>query len=221
MQLQAYLKILWRRGWIMLLLAILTAVAAFGFSLIIKDRAPIYKATVKIQVQPARTDFGQAQAAKQLLGSYQAWLDSNYRAKDVIDTLQLDMVPQELRNDVRIASDLNTLVIQIEVENSDPSIANDVAREWANLFVRWRFEENQQVRREDRIDAEILDDPQIGLERPKTLINTLAGGIMGFLIGLAVVFVLEYSESGILRSPEDVDRFLEIPVLGAIPPAEQ
>ena len=56
MQLQQYMRILWRRGWIMLLLAVLTAAAAFGFSQIIKERAPLYKSTVTILVKPARTD---------------------------------------------------------------------------------------------------------------------------------------------------------------------
>src|SRR5690606_21440399 len=89
MQLQEYLRILWRRGWIMIALAVLTAAAAFGFSLIVKQRAPLYKSTIDILVQPARSDFGQAQAAKQLLGTYQRWLNSSYRAADVIENLQL------------------------------------------------------------------------------------------------------------------------------------
>jgi capsular polysaccharide biosynthesis protein len=217
MQLQTYLKILWRRGWIMILLAVLTAAAAFGFSLIIRERAPLYKSTVKILVQPAQTDFGQAQAAKQLLGPYEAWLNSTYRAADVIDTLQLDMTPAELLSDVRIAGDINQLVLRIEVEHPNGDVANDIAREWAGLFIQWRNQENEEVRREDRIDAEILDDPVYGIERPKIAINTAAGGILGFLIGLGIVFVLEYLESGIIRSPDDVDRVLAIPVLSAIP----
>jgi capsular polysaccharide biosynthesis protein len=217
MQLQTYLKILWRRGWIMILLAVLTAAAAFGFSLIIRERAPLYKSTVKILVQPAQTDFGQAQAAKQLLGPYEAWLNSTYRAADVIDILQLDMTPGELLSDVRIAGDLNQLVLRIEVEHPNGDVANDIAREWAGLFIQWRNQENEEVRREDRIDAEILDDPIYAIERPKIAINTAAGGILGFMIGLGIVFVLEYLESGIIRSPDDVDRVLAIPVLSAIP----
>jgi len=220
MQLQNYFRILWRRGWIMVTLAILTAVAAFVSSLIIKQRAPLYKSTVEILVQPARSDFGLAQAAKQLLGPYEAWLDSSYRAGEVIEVLDLDMVPRQLLSDVRIASDLDQMVLRIEVENPDGDLANDIARTWATLFIDWRNQQNQENRREDRIDAEILDDPIYGIERPKTAINTIAGGVMGFLIGLAIVFVLEYIESGIIRSPEDVDRYLGMPVLGAIPPGE-
>jgi capsular polysaccharide biosynthesis protein len=108
-------------------------------------------------------------------------------------------------------------VLRIEVEHPNGDVANDIAREWAGLFIQWRNQENEEVRREDRIDAEILDDPVYGIERPKIAINTAAGGILGFLIGLGIVFVLEYLESGIIRSPDDVDRVLAIPVLSAIP----
>lgn len=220
MQLQTYVRILWRRGWIMLLLAVITAAAAFGFSTIMEERAPVYKSTLKILIQPARTDFGQAQAAKMLLRSYVAWMDSNYRASDVIDTLQLDMVPDELRGDVTIASDDSRLVIQVDVENHNGDVANDIARTWAELFIQWRNEENQKVRREDRIDAIIIDDPRYVLDSPKTTVNTAAGGVLGLLVGLAIVFVLEYLEAGVIRTPEDVDRILAMPVLGSIPPVE-
>ncbi len=41
--------------------------------------------------------------------------------------------------------------------------------------------------------------------------------MLGLLLGGTVVFVLEYLESNIVRSKEDVERFLELPVLAAIP----
>lgn len=220
MQLQTYLRIIWRRGWIMLALAIITAVSAFAFSKIMEERAPVYKATIRILVEPARTDFGQAQAAKTLLRSYVAWMQSRYRAEGVIDRLDLDMVPDQLMNDVTIASDDSRLVIQIDVENANPAIATDIAREWANLFVEYRQEQNAEARREDRIEAEIIDEPSTGLDRPNWKINTLAGGIMGLLVGMAIVFVLEYLGAGVIRSADDVSRFLDMPILGAIPSSE-
>jgi capsular polysaccharide biosynthesis protein len=220
MRIQDYIRILRRRGWIMLLLAVLTAAAAFGFSQIRERRSPVYRSTITILVQPSRTDFGQAQAAKVLLRSYVAWMDSNYRAQDVIDTLQLDMTPEQLREDVTIASDDSRLTIQIDVDHEIGDVANDIARTWADVFIQWRNEENQRVLREDRIEAVIIDDPRYRLYQPNTKINTAAGGILGLLIGFGVVFALEYMESGIIRSPEDVSRALSTPVLGVIPPSE-
>lgn len=204
----------------MLALAVLAAAATFGFSTIMEERAPVYKSTIRILVEPQRTDFGQAQAAKTLLRSYVAWMDSRYRAAEVIDRLDLDMVPDQLMGDVEIASDDSRLVIQIDVENPNGELANQIAKEWATLFIEYRNERNAEARREDRIDAQIIDDPVFSLDRPNVKINTAAGGILGLLIGMAIVFVLEYLEAGVIRSPEDVDRFLSMPMLGAIPPTD-
>ena len=101
-------------------------------------------------MNPGRTDFGQAQAAKELLSSKQVWLYSTYRAQDVIDTLQLDMTAGELLGDVRVASDAS-YVITLTVENTDPNLANDIARTWGNLLIMEQTADNDTLRQEDRI----------------------------------------------------------------------
>ncbi len=219
-QIQQYLQIIIRRGWIVVLAAVLTAGSAYGFSRIQEQRNPVYKSTISLLIQPNRPDFGQAQAARQLLRSYVAWMQSNYRAQAVIDRLELDMVPEQLLGDVTIASDDSRLVIQIDVENSNGELANQIALEWANLFIEYRNQENNDVRREDRIDAVLIDDPRFSLDSPDTDINTIAGFILGALVGVAIVFVLEFLESGVIRSSQDIDKYLTMQVLGSIPPTE-
>ena len=54
---------------------------------------------------------------------------------------------------------------------------------------------------------------------PKTRVNVLAGALFGVLVGVLVVFFLEWLEMDIIRSSDDVERILELPVLGTIPPA--
>ncbi len=217
-QLLSYLKIIMRRGWIVLLAIILLAGVAFGISTYLLENSPVYQSTVQVLISPARSDFGQAQAAKTLLNSYVAWLDSNYRAAEVIDRLDLTMTPEQLRSDVSFAADDLRLVVKIEVENSNGDTANDIARTWADLLIEWRNEENQKNRREDRIDATRLDDPRYALDSPKRAINTAAGGIAGLLIGLLIVFLMEFSASGTIRTTADIERFLAVPVLAAVPP---
>ena len=214
MELRDYLRVVRRRGWLIVVLAVLTAGATFGFS---KLQTPVYEASLRMLVQPARTDFGQAQAAKQLLRGYVQWIRSSYRAAGVIDRLQLDMTPGQLLGDVEVASDDSSFVIQINVENSDPSLAQDIATTWGNLFIQWRVEDNATQRREDRVDVEFIDDPQVGLERPQTTINTAAGLVFGALLGIMVVLALEWIESGVVRRSDDVERYLDIPVIGTIP----
>ncbi len=213
MELNDYLRILRQRGWLIILLAILTAGAAFGYSTI---QEAVYKSSVRLLIT-SRPDFGQTQAAKALLRDYAAWLNSSYRADQVINQLQLDMTPSQLLADVTIAASDSTNIIQVDVENTDPALANEIARAWGQALIDWREQENAGLRNEDRIKAVFVDDPQVGLDRPRTNINTLAGAVFGALLGIIVIFFLEWLESGIVRRSEDVERYLEIPVIGSIP----
>ena len=38
--------------------------------------------------------------------------------------------PGELLGDVHVSSDGNSFIIQLTVENTDPNLANDIARTW-------------------------------------------------------------------------------------------
>lgn len=214
MELRDYVRILRQRGWVIVVMAVLTAVAAFGFS---KMQTELFESNVKMLVLPSRTDFGQAQAAKELLRSYEQWLYSRYRAQAVINELQLDMTADALLGDMKVASDNSSFVIQMTVENSDPNLANDIATAWGNLLIQWVNANNDKLQKEDRITVEFLDDPQAGLSRPNTKINTAAGFVFGALIGVIVIFALEWIESGVVRRTEDVERYLDIPVIGSIP----
>ncbi|MFQ5420315.1 MAG: YveK family protein [Anaerolineae bacterium] len=213
MTLNDYMRILRQRGWLIILLAVLTSGAAFGFS---KMQTPVYKSTAQLLIT-SRPDFGQTQAAKVLVRDYAVWLQSSYRASKVVEALQLDMTPQQLMADVKIAAATSENTIKIEVENTDPNLANDIARVWGNQLITWRDEQNAGLRKEDRIEAELLDDPVPGLESPKTNINTAAGAVFGALLGIIIIFVLEWVESGIVRRVEDVERYLDVPVIGTIP----
>jgi capsular polysaccharide biosynthesis protein len=213
-ELSDYVRILRRRGWIILLVALLTALAAFGFS---KMQTNVYKSTLNLLVRPSRTDFGQSQAAKELLKTYEAWLYSSYRAQAVIDELQLDMTAQELLGDVEVASDNFSFMVSLAVENSDPDLANDIARTWGNQLIQWQQQENDKNRQEDRITIEFRDDPRVALDRPNTRINTLAAFVFGALVGIILIFMLQWLESGVMQRSEDVERYLEIPVIGTIP----
>lgn len=216
MPLGEYFRILRRRGWIIVLLAILTAASALVFSTV---QNPVYRATVNVLVQPARTDFGLAQSAKLLLDSYVAFLDTDNSAAAIIQDLQLDMLPEALRADVSIAAEAQRFLITIAVDNENGDAANDIARKWAELLVQWRNDENQKQRREDRVTALLLDAPRYVLDHPRRGLNTAAGGVLGILLGGLLIFFLEYWDTGILRTRADVERQLNLAVLGAIPAA--
>ncbi len=214
MSLRDTLRILRQRGWIALLIAILTAAAAFGFS---EMQTPVYKSTILLSIN-TRPDWGTSQAAKALLRNYAANMYSLPWAQQVIDRLQLDVTPEDLKSRVTIDPDETRFTLQIEVKDYSPELADRIAETWAQLTVEWRRAENQKLlEKRDWVDANIIEPPKATLYSPQTKINTLAGLILGALVGVLVVFGLEWIESGIVRTPEDMERFAGLTVLGAIP----
>ncbi len=217
MNLIDYGRILLRRGWIMLLLAVIAAGAAYFLS---TQQTRIYQSTQRVLIQPARNDLGLAEATLRVLNPYVVFLDSRVIARQVIDQLQLDMTPDYLKSNVFIAADQLRMTVQIDARLPDCDLSNDVARVWGEQLVQWRNEQNQQQRREDRVDALLPDAPQCELYAPRPFVNAAVGAVLGLLLGGVIVFVLEYLESSIIRRRDDLERGLDLPVLATIPDTE-
>jgi capsular polysaccharide biosynthesis protein len=174
-----------------------------------------------VLIQPARTDNGLTLAVIQLMNSYQVYLKSTERAQEVIDTLKLDLLADDLLSKVEMVSNRDNLTIQIDVTLPDQQIAGDVARAWGDLLVQYRNEQNQTARQEDRVSATLPDKASVGLFSPRPLISAIAGAILGLLVGGVIIFVLEYLESSIVRRREDIERAIDLPVLATIPDMER
>ncbi|HEY76576.1 MAG TPA: hypothetical protein G4O00_10415 [Thermoflexia bacterium] len=218
MELGQIVGILRKRWWIILVAVVATVVSAVGFT---KLQTPVYQSTVEVVIQPARPDFGLTQSAKTLLRSYMTVADSNKWAQQVIDRLRLDMTPQQLRANARFAAEDDRMVIKIEIEDTDGEQANRIARTWATLLVEWRDSENQRLRKEDRVGAVLRDEPTYSQAwPPRMAIVLVAGALFGLLIAAVVIFFLEWVESGIIRTPRDVEQWIGITVLGTVPPAD-
>jgi len=214
MEIRDYLRILRKRGWIILLVAAIAVGSAFVFS---KLQTPVWKASARVSINPARPDFGLTQSAKILLRNYVANMYTTTWAQRVIARLSLDLTPERLKSMTIIASDDSRLIIQVDVKDHDPHQAQSIADEWAQLLVEWREQENAKLRKEDRVYAQRLENATVGLHSPKLKINLVAGGILGLILGGLIVFFLEWLEAGIIRTREDMERFVGLPVLGAIP----
>lgn len=219
MELKDYLRILRKRGWIILAVAVFAALAAFGFS---KVQTPVYKATIQLSVEPARLDWGLSNTVKDILRSYVVRLNSHSMAQNVIDRAQLDMTTDELKSRLFISSDASNYTIQIEARDSDPAVAMQIAQTMAELFVQEREQWNQDQDMRDRIVVSIVDDVRRAeIHTPKTKTNVLVGLVFGAIVGGIIVFVLEWLESDIVRAPEDVERTVGWTVLGTIPVSDE
>jgi len=218
MEIHDYLRILRKRGWIIIVVALIAGVSAFAFS---KIQTPIYSATVKLSVVPARaTDWGSSNSLKDLLRNYAENIRTHAMAAEVIDREQLDMDTSTLLSKLFVNPDSSTFTLALEARDRDPKVAMDIVNQMAIVFTEDREQWNQKQDKRDRIDVQMLDSVyNLGYQQysPRTQINTLAGLIFGALVGILVIFFLEWLETDTIRTAEDIERVIDTTVLGAVP----
>jgi capsular polysaccharide biosynthesis protein len=214
MQIKDYVNLLLKRGWIIILVAVATTLGAYGVS---KLQTPIFRSTIRISVTPARSDYGLSLTIQNVLRNYAAQIKTRRMAQTVIDKLKLDIAPDLFISELAIAAQLDNNIIQIDVDDPDPNRAQFIANTLARTFVEQQTALQADIDRLNRLDIAVMDDALPGeLNRPKTKNNVLAGGILGLLLGAVIVFGLEYLDDT-LKTAEDVDRFVGLTTLGAIP----
>ena len=132
MTVQEYLRIIRRRGWIILVAVALAAAAAFGISSMQKE---MYRATVFVSTVPARPDWGLGNTAKDLMRNFASNIQTPEIAQRVIDRAQLDQNPYDFLAHVNVAADSSDFTIKIEARARDGEVAKLMALTLADEFV--------------------------------------------------------------------------------------
>lgn len=216
MDLREYGRVLLRRGWIVIVCALVGALGAFLFSRI---QTPIYRSTITLSAVPSRpSDYGQSLAIKNLLRLYGEQMRTKNIAQQVIDQLQLDMAPEKFLGGVEVSANEDRYTLDVAVKDPNIDMVPRMTQALAENFIILHQQENLQIDQNDRILVNLLDNATPPEKfSPKTTINVLAGAILGALAGVIAIFIVEYIQSAYIRKPEDVERTLNLTVLGAIP----
>lgn len=98
----------------------------------------------------------------------------------------------------------------------DAQVAREIYVMLAKRHEEARISEVMQPTEVQVIDAAIAPDKPI---RPKKLLNVVIGAILGLFAGTGFVFLREYLNMSV-RTAEDVNQYLDLPVLGSIPDFE-
>jgi len=181
---------------------------------------PVYKASTSLIVSRTQSSalnnsqiqVQDIQTSRMLAATYSEFVKSRRVLQPVIERLRLPLTVDQLKNSVDVAAKGNTEIIEISVKNSDPrkaaEIANAIADSFVENIVKIMNIDNVQV-----IDKAIPPTSKIS---PKTSLNIAVAAILGFMISVFIVFLLEYMDRTI-KSPEDIKKYLDLPVLGVIP----
>lgn len=220
MELWEYVQVLLRWGWVIVLVTALFGAAAFGF---IKVQTPRYTSLVEVAVTPSRLELGLSQTIINLLRNYVSSIQSEGMARRAIEKLGLsDVDAAALSRQISAEALEADFKIKIEVTNRDPIFAQRVAQAVAQLFVEdvQAFALRQDPL--DRMTATLLNGgaQPAGQTWPRKKLLAFTGVGGGLVLGLLIALALEWAREELVQTPQEVERWLDLPVLGSIPALE-
>ncbi|WP_256204159.1 YveK family protein [Planococcus faecalis] len=109
-------------------------------------------------------------------------------------------------------------LLNIMVMDADPAVAVGIANKTAEIFEA-EIIELMNVDNVSILSPAVVTESQAPVS-PNPPLNILLSAIVGLLIGMAMAMILRYLDTT-LRSEEDVQNVLGIPVLGAISPMNE
>ncbi len=148
----------------------------------------------------------------QLVSTYSELVKSKKVLRKVISNLGIKIDEEKLRNNVEVSSVKDTEMIKITVTDDDPAVAAKVANEIAKVFIS-NVEEIYKLNNVHIVDeAEVSSTPSNISHIRDVIIFTL----IGIVVSVVYVLLLNMLDTTI-KSAEDVENLLGIPVLASIP----
>ena len=214
MLLSDYANVLRRHWWVIVLVAAAAAVGAYGFS---KAQQRLYRSEATYLVVPNRNDNGLSIVLQNNMNSYKSMALAPIQLQKISDQLQLDRDADFLLKHVAIQPRLEDRLMIVQADYPDPEVAPKLANAIGDNMVALVSSLNSSIEGTDKINMRVNQPARPPfLYRPQTKINVLAGGVLGLILGLLLAFVLEALDNS-LKSPADVERFVGLTTLGAIP----
>ena len=173
---------------------------------------PVHKVAVNPDEQ---ITYQEIQTNRLLVSTYGEIAKSRLVLDQVIKNLKLDATSSSLRNKINVSLVKNTEIIQISVTDQDPEraaiIANELAMAFSDQIAKIMNVENIKI-----IDKAIPSHHPV---KPNRKLNIAISLILGVMVGVFVAFILEFLDTSI-KTPDDVTKYLALPVIGTIPYVE-
>lgn len=216
MQLRDYVMVLVKRWWVIALAVVAAVVAAYGVSRMIPQE---FRAQTVYLVVANRADNGLNIVLRDTMNSYRTLVLQPDTLQDISQQLQLDVSGEQLMQDVYVQPRPDDRIILIEADSRFAEQSQAIAAAVGQRLEAEVIGLNANIEGTDRINVTRIQQSRLVGVQPNTRINVLAGAILGLVIGVLLAFVLEYLDDT-LKSSADIERFVGLTTLGAIPSAD-
>jgi capsular polysaccharide biosynthesis protein len=211
------LRVVWKRMWVILLVAVVLTSAAVGVSL---GQTPEYEASIKILVgQKQGSDVpgslgSDVMGLQQLTQTMADLISTRPVAEGVIRQLELRMSTEDFLENLSVEQVANTQSIQVSYKDPSPTLARDIANAVGDTFSERISEVSPSA---NAITATVWE-PAVTPQDPVSP-NPVRNGLLVLLVGLAfgvgLALVLEYLDDS-WHSPEEVEQVSGVPTFGII-----
>ena len=210
------LKILWKRKFLIALVAFVTGTVAFAYSSFIVK--PEFTSTTRIYVvnrnqgdKPGLTNQD-LQAGSYLVKDYREIILSQDVLEKVATDLKLELPPKGLASKIKVTVPVDTRIVSISVTDRVPEEASRIANSLREVAA-------QKIISVTRVsDVTTLEEarPATSPSSPNIRRNTMGGFLVGAVAMVVTVLLVELLDTRVKR-PEDVEDVMQIALLGVVP----
>lgn len=185
-------------------------------------QATIYVGSRTIALEPAAGELSndRATAIQLLVLTFSKMIDSEPIAKEAATQLGIDRSARSIVEATTADPEPGTQLLYISVTDSDPAMAQSLANGLADVFVDavQEFEPGDLEGSVPRLPAYVFERAELPVAPVPTdqLKTVLLAALFGFAVSAGVAFLFDYLDITI-RTTDDIERELELPVLGVIP----
>lgn len=212
----AMLKTLWKRKFSIVLVALVFAIAAFGYSAFLAKKE--YQSTSRIYVVSRQNQDNNAltnsdlQAGSYLVKDYREIILSQNVLSQAIEELKLDMTPAELSKKISVSVPTDTRILSITAKDGNPKEAARIANGLRNVAAEKIIAVTKVSDVTTLDEAEVPQTPS----SPNIRRNVLLGFIAGAGLMVVLMVVVEVLDDRVKR-PEDVEELMGLTLLGVVP----
>lgn len=176
---------------------------------------PTYKASTEMYITSTDSviSLQDLQIGNQLASDYTSIITSRAVLNKVIEDLDLDTTYKDLRGLVSVSNIKDTHIIRTSVSTSDLALSRDIANDLLVVSIDriYQIVGTNMPSVIEYSEAEAVED-----ETPSILRYMAIGGLAGILLVAAFVVIKNLMDNSV-RTDDDVEKYLQLPVLAAVP----